>query len=357
MVRDNIDTDGSLNGDKFCRALLIHRNNPDPATGVSPAQILFGRQLRDHLPTPVHKFALRSEWQKAAKLREECFLRRHYAKCEDLNSKAKNLETLAPGDSVYVQNQTGNNPCKWGKSGKVLEVLPHDSFLISIDGSHNVTKRNRKFLRKFTPMNFSLEAEKSSQPSQTSVPVPPVQTDPEQHGQTSHGVEEFSPMSTPPVSEQFSPQVTNHNEGNQYPEAPNAASQQPTVTQSCDTPADQDAQPSVGQPQRRQLPPHLRERWVFDPNYHPQKQTTSNQSHVAPIVDWNMNRFGAQPYQQVNPYYSTSTNYSNPQSFYPGMYTQPPLQIDREQSVRNAASSFMQACLEALNLNLSAANI
>ena len=45
MVRDNINADGSLNGDKFCRALLIHRNNPDPATGVSPAQILFGRHI------------------------------------------------------------------------------------------------------------------------------------------------------------------------------------------------------------------------------------------------------------------------------------------------------------------------
>ena len=59
MVQDNINADGSLNGDKFCRALLIHRNNPDPATGISPAQILFGRQLRDHIPTPLNKFALR----------------------------------------------------------------------------------------------------------------------------------------------------------------------------------------------------------------------------------------------------------------------------------------------------------
>ena len=59
MVQDNINAYGSLNGDKFCRALLSHGNNPDPATGVSPAQILFGRQLRDHIPTPLNKFALR----------------------------------------------------------------------------------------------------------------------------------------------------------------------------------------------------------------------------------------------------------------------------------------------------------
>ena len=65
LVRDNLNSDGSLNCDRFARALLIHRNTPDPTTGVSPAQILYGRQLRDHIPTPPHKFALQSNWEKA----------------------------------------------------------------------------------------------------------------------------------------------------------------------------------------------------------------------------------------------------------------------------------------------------
>ena len=47
MLRDNICTDGSLNTDKFLRALLLHRNTPDRDTGLSPAQIIFGRSIRD----------------------------------------------------------------------------------------------------------------------------------------------------------------------------------------------------------------------------------------------------------------------------------------------------------------------
>ena len=80
-------------------------------------------------------------------------MKRHYAKREDLSSKAKSLPKLIPGDQVYVQDQTGKTPRQWNKSGTVLEVHPNDSYLISIDGSFQTTRRNRKFLWKFTPYN------------------------------------------------------------------------------------------------------------------------------------------------------------------------------------------------------------
>ena len=159
-----------LAGDKFARVLLVHRNTPDPATGVSPAPIVFGRQLRYNLPTPLHKLDIHSDWTKAAKLREECFMKRHYAKCEDLNSKAKQLKTLIPGDFVYVQDQTGHTPRQWNKSGKVLEALPHDSYLIRIDGSYTTTRRNRKFLRQFTPYTKAQTITPSHFPS--TLPLP-----------------------------------------------------------------------------------------------------------------------------------------------------------------------------------------
>ena len=171
MVRENLKPDGSLDGDKFSRALLIHRNTPDPATGVSPATIIFGRQLRDHLPTPLHKFHLRSDWEKAAKLREECFVKRHYAKCEDLSNKTRQLPRLIPGDEVYIQDQDGKTPRQWNKSGKVLEVLPHDSYLVRVDGSYRTTKRNRKFLRKYSPFNSNLR-ETPPNPIKPDIPIP-----------------------------------------------------------------------------------------------------------------------------------------------------------------------------------------
>ena len=107
MVQENLQPDGSLHGDKMARALLIHRNTPDPATGVSPAQGIFGRPLRDHLPTPVHKFRLGEHWQEAAKKREDCLMKRHYAKSESLHDRTKPLPRLIAGDNVYIQDQTG----------------------------------------------------------------------------------------------------------------------------------------------------------------------------------------------------------------------------------------------------------
>jgi hypothetical protein len=49
-----------------------------------------------------------------------------------------------------VQDQSTHKPGRWTKTGKIVEVLEFDSYLVKIDGSNHVTKRNRKFLRKFS---------------------------------------------------------------------------------------------------------------------------------------------------------------------------------------------------------------
>ena len=50
---------------------------------------------------------------------------------------------------MRIQNQSGNDPNKWDKTGVVVEVKQHDQYVIRVDGSGRVTLRNRKFLRKF----------------------------------------------------------------------------------------------------------------------------------------------------------------------------------------------------------------
>ena len=47
MLDDNMADDGSLNTDKVVRALLQQRNTPDRDCKLSPAEVLFGRCLRD----------------------------------------------------------------------------------------------------------------------------------------------------------------------------------------------------------------------------------------------------------------------------------------------------------------------
>ena len=54
-----------------------------------------------------------------------------------------------------IQNQYGKHPLKWDKSSTVMEVLPHNQYTLLVDGSRPLTKRNRKYLRLYTPATVS----------------------------------------------------------------------------------------------------------------------------------------------------------------------------------------------------------
>ena len=148
MIMNNLGPAGSLDSDKIGRALLQHRNCPDPITGLSPAQVVFGRVLRDHLPLQPGHFAVRSEWRLSAELRERALAQRHLAKHDQLSTGTKQLSPLKTGDTVMVQDMSGQKPGKWTKTGQVIEVEDFDSYLVKINGSNNVTKQNRRYLRK-----------------------------------------------------------------------------------------------------------------------------------------------------------------------------------------------------------------
>ena len=53
ILTTNISSTGSLDTDAVAKALLLHRNTPSPDIGASPAELLFGRPLNDHLQNPV----------------------------------------------------------------------------------------------------------------------------------------------------------------------------------------------------------------------------------------------------------------------------------------------------------------
>jgi hypothetical protein len=66
--------------------------------------------------------------------------------------RTKDLNDLEVGTAVAIQNQTGNNPTKWDKTGIVIENKPNSKVMIRVDGSRRVTMRNRKFVRQLEPM-------------------------------------------------------------------------------------------------------------------------------------------------------------------------------------------------------------
>ena len=150
IIRDNVDGTGSLDNDRFARALMNYRNTPGKDVNLSPAQIIFGRKLRDHLPVLPGNYRPKKEWILSQHEREIALARRYEAQGERLTRGTKILSSLEVGDIVSVQNQTGPRAKKWDKTGIVVETRPNDQYRVKIDGSGQITLRNRQFLRKIS---------------------------------------------------------------------------------------------------------------------------------------------------------------------------------------------------------------
>ena len=171
MVRDSLGPGGTLDTDALARALLAHRNTPDQLTGLSPAQVIFGRQLRDFLPCSPGRYNPRPEWRLSAEQRELAHAKRHIKTEEKMTKGSKMLPPLTVGESVAIQDQSGNTPRRWSKTGKVLESLGHDSYLIKVDGASRTTQRNRQFLRVITPYAADVDTPATPWAPVSSVPT------------------------------------------------------------------------------------------------------------------------------------------------------------------------------------------
>ena len=140
---------GSLDTTSATCALMAHQNTPAQDTGVSPSVLLFGRPMRDHLPRLRRE--LRPEWEKIAESREYALAKR-VNRSDQSDTSRRELASLVVGDNVQIQNQHGNRPKRWYTTGVVTEVLPNRKYTILKDGSRRITYRNRRFLRKISPL-------------------------------------------------------------------------------------------------------------------------------------------------------------------------------------------------------------
>ena len=151
LLRGNVGPGGSLANDKVARALLNYRNTPDRDLGLSPAQVIFGRHIKDTLPLSQGEYKPRQEWLLTREMREQALAKRHLKQGDVWAEHTRELPDLKIGSIVQIQNQTGPRAKKWEKSGVVTEVLEHQQYNVKVDGSGRVTLRNRRFLRPITP--------------------------------------------------------------------------------------------------------------------------------------------------------------------------------------------------------------
>ena len=189
LLMSNTGPTGNLAHDRFLRAMLQLRNTPDPDCHLSPAQIIFGRPLRDSLTfvNKLEKFSnphVRPLWRHAWAAKEEALRTRMARTTESLKAHSKPLRPLSIGERVFLQNQQGNHPTKWDRSGTVVESPGYDQYRVKVDGSGRLTLRNRRFLRAYTPATPSLPQGPTAEPHLTRIgdqapaPPPPAAVEP-----------------------------------------------------------------------------------------------------------------------------------------------------------------------------------
>ena len=148
LIRENTSPGGGIDTNCFARAILQYRNTPLRDVKLSPAQLLFHRELRDFLPTHPSKYRLNEDWLLQAKKRESmCAENNKRLQESQQNGRNLSLQPLKLGTHVVIQTKQAGNKYLWNKTGKIVEVLPHRQYLIRVDGSGRITRRNRKFLK------------------------------------------------------------------------------------------------------------------------------------------------------------------------------------------------------------------
>ncbi|PFX11472.1 hypothetical protein AWC38_SpisGene24780 [Stylophora pistillata] len=70
---------------------------------------------------------------------------------ESLREHTQHLRPVSTRERVFLQNQQGQHPNKWDRSGVVLEGKGQDLYTVKVYGSGRLSLRYRRFLRAYTP--------------------------------------------------------------------------------------------------------------------------------------------------------------------------------------------------------------
>lgn len=162
LIRANISPAGVIDKQSMVAGLMMFRNTPRKPTDMSPAQLVFGRDIRDSLPMtraslkPAHRFAVELRSQNVRKLQ--------------MKERGKELELLQPGQKVFVQHPTTR---RWTRTATVIKFGANDrEYFVKDDDNGATYRRNRKFLRPQTV--------KPIVPPRQPVRVPELQPQPEE---------------------------------------------------------------------------------------------------------------------------------------------------------------------------------
>ena len=163
IIHNNVSADGSLNNDSAARAILEYRNTPLPDLKLSPAQILFHRQLRDSVPTHPSHYRLHRDWVIDAEERERAYAKRNALMVQRYNKHARELPSLQVGTDVIIQSQGFKKA--WDRTGRIVAALPNRQYRVKMMPSGRISLQNRRFLQALPSSALTLQNNPSLIPS------------------------------------------------------------------------------------------------------------------------------------------------------------------------------------------------
>ena len=102
----------------------MFRNAPRSG-GISPAQLVLNRPVRDSVPA--HRRSFAPEWQIAADAIEKRARRSNELQIKNYNKKAHPLPPFTVGNHVLIQHPISK---LWKTTGVIVEVGPHRDYLV-----------------------------------------------------------------------------------------------------------------------------------------------------------------------------------------------------------------------------------
>ena len=129
MIMENTGPQGDVDIPAFQRAMLTYRNTPTPLDNRSPAEIVFGRQIRDFVPVMPGKYEPCDTWKDTAANREKALMERHAKEVEALLPHTRKMPPLKVGNSVHdnrirrgMRHDAGTSLDKSSRSGKTTSM-------------------------------------------------------------------------------------------------------------------------------------------------------------------------------------------------------------------------------------------
>ena len=125
-IYDNVAPNGSLNTNAAAMAILQYCNIPLPESNLSPAQVLFHRQLHVHLPVKPCYYHLHKDWIISSKQREVIL----WSPTKPANKRkiwlyvTQEHPALEVGTNVIIHNTRNSANSRWEKTGTTVEKVP-----------------------------------------------------------------------------------------------------------------------------------------------------------------------------------------------------------------------------------------